>query len=272
MVNKSFCRYTWKLQALLIKNFDLLGRSLQNVTLTAEEYMQVQMRREKIVGGKPVENIQSWPFIGSLGGFCGGALVGDRWYLTAGHCCASIGSMRKKIYFGTTNPWTDAARIEREVDDFVIHPDFRRADLHRDLCMVKLNETLTFDDRVKPICLNNQELRKNDPGFVAGWGHTEEGGPQSRDLMEVTVPIVTNEECAAAYPTRLVDHTMVCAGLPQGGMDGCQGDSGGPFTVIDDRGHVRLAGVVSWGVGCARPGWFYFFTQQNFFSHLNFHC
>merc|ERR1719383_1497713 len=106
--------------------------------------------------------------------------------------------MRKKIYFGTTNPWTDAARIEREVDDFVIHPDFRRADLHRDLCMVKLNETLTFDDRVKPICLNNQELRKNDPGFVAGWGHTEEGGPQSRDLMEVTVPIVTNEECAAA--------------------------------------------------------------------------
>ena len=27
---------------------------------------------EKIVGGKPVWSITNWPFIGSLGGFCGG--------------------------------------------------------------------------------------------------------------------------------------------------------------------------------------------------------
>ena len=99
-------------------------------------------------------------------------------------------------------------------------------------------------------------LDKNDPAFVAGWGHTQEGGPQARNLMEVSVPIVTNEQCEDAYPDRLVDDTMVCAGLPQGGMDGCQGDSGGPFVVIDQKGHVKLAGVVSWGVGCARPGKF----------------
>ena len=71
------------------------GRSIQNVTLSAEEHMQVLLRREKIVGGKQVEHIESWPFIGSLGGFCGGALVGDKWFLTAGHCCASIGTLRK---------------------------------------------------------------------------------------------------------------------------------------------------------------------------------
>ena len=74
--------------------------------------------------------------------------------------------------------------------------------------------------------------------------------------MEVAVPIVTNDECKSAYPERLVDETMVCAGLPQGGMDGCQGDSGGPFVTVDMQGRVKLAGVVSWGVGCARPGKF----------------
>ena len=63
--------------------------------------MQVLLRREKIVGGKQVEHIESWPFIGSLGGFCGGALVGDKWFLTAGHCCASIGTLRKLgVFFG----------------------------------------------------------------------------------------------------------------------------------------------------------------------------
>ena len=61
----------------------------------------------------------------------------------------------KKVYFGTTNPWEDQNRVERTIDDFVIHPDFRREDLHRDLCMARLDEPLVFNDKIKPICLND---------------------------------------------------------------------------------------------------------------------
>ena len=42
--------------------------------------------------------------------------------------------------------------------------------------------------------------------------------------MEVSVPIVTAEQCKKAYPDRTVDDSMICAGLPAGGLDGCQGN------------------------------------------------
>lgn len=57
---------------------------------------------------------------------------------------------------------------------------------------------------------------------------------------------------AAVYPGVGIDPaTQLCAGV--GGSDACQGDSGGPLVLRRARGEPVQAGIVSWGMGCARP-------------------
>ena len=76
------------------------------------------------------------------------------------------------------------------------------------------------------------------------------GGSATNTLQWVRVPAITNAACNAQYGGSITD-SMICAGYPGvGGKDACQGDSGGPF-VCNEGGKAIIAGVVSWGYGCA---------------------
>ena len=87
--------------------------------------------------------------------------------------------------------------------------------------------------------------------IVAGWGDTTENGRTSNNLMHVTIPFVSNTACRNSYGSNIRD-TNICAGVA--GKDSCQGDSGGPG-VYSNAGKTSIVGVVSFGYGCARPGY-----------------
>ncbi|XP_049809290.1 trypsin delta-like [Schistocerca nitens] len=102
---------------------------------------------------------------------------------------------------------------------------------------------------VRVVSLGNSELAAGTAVTITGWGDLSYGGNHTEQLLAVTTHIVERSECNAAYGGRITER-MICAGEKEGGKDSCQGDSGGPLVV----GSTQY-GVVSWGTGCAYPGY-----------------
>ena len=203
---------------------------------------------EKIVGGVEAAKGE-FPFIvslrGSYGGhFCGGSLIKKDWVLTAAHCVpAGIKTVVAGLYDQSQNQGVE----KLAVDKVISHPDYNKQPQDYDYALVHLKTPSKF----APIALNKTEISGKVDFITAGWGYTEENGEIPNILRKVTVPFVSAETCSAAYPDSITDR-MLCAGLEEGGKDSCQGDSGGPL-LVGSGAKQTLAGVVSWGEGCARP-------------------
>ncbi|MFI5868397.1 serine protease, partial [Streptomyces sp. NPDC051546] len=98
-------------------------------------------------------------------------------------------------------------------------------------------------------------------------GATREGGGQQRYLQKATVPFVSDASCQASYGSQLTPGEEICAGFDQGGVDTCQGDSGGPMFRRDNAGSWIQVGIVSWGQGCATPGYPGVYSEVSTFAN-----
>jgi trypsin len=202
--------------------------------------------RPRVVGGVPAEPGRH-PYVVALltaggGQFCGGALVGRSSVLTAAHCVADRRPAQLRVLAGRTDLAGPGGQVAR-VTVIRVHPEFTGSVDGHDLAVLTLDRTLPY----RPIPLG-AAVAPGTAATVLGWGRTDEHGARSSRLLQATVPVRSDTDWAAAYPRYRADR-MLCAGLPGGGVDACHGDSGGPL-VVDGR----IVGIVSWGIGCARPG------------------
>ncbi|WNG48378.1 DUF1986 domain-containing protein [Archangium minus] len=224
---------------------------------------------QEIVGGSDT-SISTHPWQISLqftsgSHLCGGSILNERWILTAQHCVDQSGafSVRSPSSVRLAAGGTNLSTISSEgqvlaIDDIVPFPGYVTVSQGKDVALLHLSKPLKFNGSVAPIALATAEdeaaglTAAGIISTVTGWGDLVAGGSPPDTLQAVDVPLVSNEEASAAYGITISEDQLAAGVMGVGGKDSCQGDSGGPLIVSKGNDKI-LAGVVSWGEGCAEP-------------------
>lgn len=199
---------------------------------------------------------------------CGATLFHADLLVTAAHCGNVF--VRTGLYLGATRVNGDDGTFYKVRRSWT-HPSFNPKTLEHDIMVIQLERPVT--NVVVPV-VDFSTLPDHASVWTLGFGQTDEQSSISEVLRHVELYSMPNALCETMYlrlaeyykisSLRLDTRISVCAAAP--GRDACSGDSGGPL-LYDNR----LVGLVSWGIGCARPDAPGVFTRLSSYQEFLFH-
>lgn len=191
---------------------------------------------------------------------CGGALISNRFILTAGHCIESrdlgnvtyayIGALRRRDLTNGPNRYG--------IKNIIKHPDYRPPIKYNDIALLETDREVPLNQFTVPACLYVGDDVNDEKASATGWGHTTYSGSLSDVLQKVILTKYTHEECSSKYPAfRLMKQgvdtaSQMCYGDRTMSKDTCQGDSGGPLQIKSKKINCMyvVIGVTSFGKAC----------------------
>ncbi|KAH9368791.1 hypothetical protein HPB48_012436 [Haemaphysalis longicornis] len=229
------------------------------------------IRRGRIVGGRDAYDGE-FPWIASSPSSSSGADVSDVDGIRFRR--ATLRNMRVRVgEYHLYQAELGHSSLDLVPEKLLLHPQFGQPKrLSNDIGLLRVSSDIPMGAFAVPACLPSAaaDRRLYAPGrngTVAGWGYVRElrldsfkdeslSAYMTEVLQKVEVQLMSNVQCNELYTEAKksirVAKEQLCAGHKDGKKDACTGDSGGPLMVVQGSTHVVI-GVVSGGIGCARP-------------------
>ncbi|CAF5135023.1 unnamed protein product, partial [Rotaria sp. Silwood1] len=240
---------------------------------------------DKIVGGESAVN-SSWGWAVSLqrfgSHFCGGAIISPLHIITAANCVPNsttiIGTANVVASIDKLSQSTSSSAQVRSVVNVFSHPDYDKDSNANDIAVLRLNQPfdISYEKGSARLCIPrvvaadaNSDYPVSNSRLVAiGWGKLALSDlviSNTLHLQQVTVNTMPTEH-AMCRPTINNQQLQFCAAVEGGGKDTCDGDSGGPLMHFEsDKRQWVLAGITSYGIGCALPKYASVYTRASMY-------
>ena len=156
-----------------------------------------------------------------------------------------------------------------------VHPESHA--FLNDIALVKLGTEVKLGKFLRTVCLPKQDegdlAIPKKYGIVTGWGATKAVKPgypikkadrYSKVLKYSAYTIQPDQICTNRSVLPFNSTVVFCAGDGKGGNDTCHGDGGNAFVREVRRGDIYrwvVAGLVSWGNGCAQKDEYTYYTR-----------
>jgi secreted trypsin-like serine protease len=205
------------------------------------------------------------------GQFCGGSILSSWEILTAAHCVDYGGDVLTasdvEVLVGTATLSTTRATAVA-VASITVHPDWDWTTYENDVAVLRLAAPIALSPGVQEaIPLASSTVADGTSALITGWGNTSTSGSSyPTQLKKATVSTVSDASCNTAYSGDggIDSGIMLCATGGGFTIDACQGDSGGPL-VVSVGGVPTLAGITSFGIGCAEAPYPGVYTEVSAF-------
>ena len=211
----------------------------------------------RIINGQNA-NIYRYPFAVSIQmnrrHICGGSIISKNWVLTAAHCYSS----RFAVSTNTIRSGSSFTRFGGKIHKImriIQHNNYKLTQFGssvHDIALMEVHPSFKFTKTLKsiPMFEAGESIAPNTMAQMVGWGYTREDSRNAAlVLQQMDAPVLDNSTCMEHLQSvGGLYEGQFCAGYIDGSSGTCKGDSGGPLIIEN-----RLAGIIAWGKGCARP-------------------